>query len=96
LAENENDLIGTGIMFFYDSVPSVSNLVGKNAYITSMFVNEQYRRQKIGSNVLTKLIELSKEKSCNAVMLNATEIGKKLYLKHGFINIENDMIYKIV
>lgn len=94
LAEDEFNIIGTGIIFYYDSVPSVSNIVGKNAYITSMYVHEQYRRQKIGSEILTRLIKIAKEKNCQAVMLNATEIGKKLYQRHGFVDIESGMIYK--
>lgn len=94
LAENEADVIGTGIMFYYDSVPSVSNITGKNAYITSMYVHELYRRQKIGSTILNKLVETAKEKGYYVVMLNATEIGKKLYQKHGFEFIENGMIFQ--
>ena len=94
LAENEANVIGTGIIFYYDSVPSVSNVAGKNAYITSMYVHEQHRRQNIGSAILTKLVETAKEKNYHAVMLNATEIGKNLYQKHGFVAIENGMIYK--
>ncbi len=94
LAESEGKVIGTGVMFYYDSVPSISNIEGKNAYITSMYVHEEYRRQNIASCILTKLIETAKEKNHHSVMLNATEIGKNLYQKHGFIDIQNGMIYK--
>jgi GNAT superfamily N-acetyltransferase len=49
LVENEYCVIGTGIIFYYDSVPSVTNVAGKNAYIACMYVDEQHRRQGIGT-----------------------------------------------
>lgn len=94
LAEDKSNVIGTGIVFFYDSVPSVSNPRGKNAYITSMYVNERYRRQGIGRTILSKLVETAKAKKCQAVLLSATETGKKLYLKHGFVDVKNNMVFK--
>jgi GNAT superfamily N-acetyltransferase len=95
LAEDKNSIIGTGIVFFYDSVPSLSNISGKNAYITSMYVKEEYRRIKIGSTILEKLIEISKTNHAQFIMLNATEIGRKLYNQYGFKDIENGMILKV-
>lgn len=94
LAENDSNVVGTGIMFYYDSVPSVSNITGKNAYITSMYVHESFRRQKIGSTILKKLLEKAKERNYRVIMLNATDMGMKLYKKHGFTDISNGMIYK--
>lgn len=94
LAENDVNSIGTGIMFYYDSVPSASNITGKSAYITCMYVDEPYRRQNIGSTILTKLIETAKENKCYNIKLSATDIGKKLYEKHGFVDIKNGMKLK--
>lgn len=95
LVEDKNEIIGTGIVFFYESVPSLSNISGQNAYITSMYVKEEYRRMKIGSTILEKLIEISKANHVQFIMLNATEIGRKLYNQYGFKDIENGMILKV-
>ena len=94
LAESDSNVVGTGIMFYYDSVPSVSNMTGKNAYITSMYVHEKFRRQKIGSTILTKLLNKAKELDYKVTMLNATDVGRNLYEKHGFTDINNGMICK--
>jgi GNAT superfamily N-acetyltransferase len=94
LAEYESSIIGTGIMFYYDSVPSINNIEGKNAYVTSMYVIEHYRRKNIGSTILIKLIEKARLDNYNTIMLNASDIGRKLYEKHGFVDIENGMICK--
>ena len=94
LAENASEVIGTGIMFYYDSVPSINNITGKNAYVTSMYVHEKFRRQKVGSTILLKLLDKAKERDYKAIMLNASDIGRKLYEKHGFTDISNGMLYK--
>lgn len=95
LVENCQSIIGTGIIFFYDSVPSISNIEGKNAYISNLYVEEQFRRQKIGTQILTILIEKAKQNNCNTIFLHASEMGKKLYQSYGFKENENSMIYKI-
>lgn len=60
-----------------------------------MYVKEEYRRMKIGSTILGKLIEISKANHAQFIMLNATEIGRKLYNQYGFKDIENGMILKV-
>jgi GNAT superfamily N-acetyltransferase len=94
LAESEANVIGTGIMFYYASVPSVFNITGKNEYITSMYVDEKFRRQNIGTTILLKLLKKAKEENYKAIMLNASEMGRKLYEKCGFIDINNSMIFE--
>lgn len=84
LAECENSVIGTGIIFYYDAVPSLFNPWGKNAYITSMFVNENYRRCGIATSILDKLIQNSKSKGYHVFILQESDMGKPLYEKYGF------------
>jgi GNAT superfamily N-acetyltransferase len=95
LAEDDAAIIGTGILFFYDTIPSVSNRTGRCGYIESLYVHPAYRRQKIGTLLLTKLVEFAREKECLAIMLNATEESKNLYSRHGFNAKDNYMIYEI-
>lgn len=94
LAENASNVIGTGVMFYYDFVPSINNITGKNAYVTSMYLHENFRGQKVGNTILTKLLDRAKEKNYKVIMLNATDMGRKLYEKHGFTDISNGMICK--
>jgi GNAT superfamily N-acetyltransferase len=95
LAEHENLIIGTGIVFYYDAVPSSFNPWGKNAYITSMFVNENYRRRGIATNILDKLIQISKPKGYHVFILQESEMGRGLYEKYGFHEGRKGMILKI-
>jgi GNAT superfamily N-acetyltransferase len=96
LAEYENSVIGTGIIFYYDSVPSTFNPWGKNAYITSMFVNENYRRRGIATKILDKLIQFSISKGYHVFILQESDMGRALYEKYGFQAGRKGMILKIM
>lgn len=95
LAEEEKICIGTGIIFYYDSVPSTLNITGKNAYVTSMYVEPNYRKRGIGTAILERLIKKVRERNCTIIMLNASEVGKPLYKKIGFKEIQNGMILNL-
>lgn len=92
LAEDEEMVVGTAIIFYYQSVPSAFNMTGRNAYVTSMYVKEEYRRKGIATTMLKKLIDVSNQKGYPIIMLNASEMGKTLYNKLGFTEIRNGMI----
>lgn len=92
LAEEDGRIVGTAIVFYYQSVPSVFNVSGKNAYITSMYVKEECRRKGIATIMLQQLIDNAKKKGYSIIMLNASEMGKGLYKKLGFTDIQNGMI----
>lgn len=92
LAEDDGKCIGTGIVFYYNSVPSAFNITGKNAYVTSMFVEPNYRRRGVGTAILNKLIEMAESKKYEIIMLNASELGKPMYKKVGFVDSRNGMI----
>lgn len=92
LAENNGSCIGTGIVFYYDSVPSAFNITGKNAYITSMYVDPEYRRKGIGTEIVSRMIAKARERGYPIIMLNASDMGKPLYYKLGFSEINNGMI----
>ncbi|MBQ9928384.1 MAG: GNAT family N-acetyltransferase [Lachnospiraceae bacterium] len=95
LAEESGVCIGTGIAFYYDSVPSILNPAGKNAYITSMYVKPEYRCAGIGNNILMRIIECAKEKDYNIIMLNASTMGRPMYEKVGFTEIRGGMILEV-
>lgn len=92
LAEENGTCIGTGIVFYYDSVPSPFNITGKNSYITSMYVEPSYRRQGIGAEILERVIECVKKRGVKVIFLSASEMGRPLYEKRGFTDSKNGML----
>ena len=95
LAEEGDRIIGTGIVFYYASVPSVYNPWGKNAYITSMFVAESHRRQGIGTAILDRLVNVAKGKGYYRFLLQASDMGKPLYEKCGFTQGKAGILLKL-
>jgi len=92
LAEEDGTCIGTGIVFYYDSVPSPFNITGKNSYITSMYVEPSYRRHGIGAEILERVIECVKKRGVTVIFLSASEMGRPLYEKRGFADSKNGML----
>ncbi len=92
LAEENGCCIGTGIVFYYDSVPSTFNTTGKNSYITSMYVDQGYRRKGIGTAILERVIECAKKRGVTVIFLSASEMGRPLYEKRGFADSKNGMM----
>lgn len=93
LIEEDRKVIATGFIFYYQSVPSSFNVTGRNAYITNIYVDPNYRNKGIGSNIVKNLILKSLKRNFKVIMLNASEEGKKIYEKLGFKNINNSMIF---
>ncbi|MBE5793808.1 MAG: GNAT family N-acetyltransferase [Clostridiales bacterium] len=93
IAEDNGRCVGTAIAFYYLSVPSSRNHTGRNAYITSVFVEPDYRRQGIASEMLRRIVSRAQAYGCVNIMLTATEMGKPLYEKLGFIQTPGAMLY---
>jgi GNAT superfamily N-acetyltransferase len=53
-------------------------------YLTNFYVREEYRSEGIGSRLLAAVLEWSKSKNAEKVMLWPTERSKPFYLRHGF------------
>ena len=54
-------------------------------YIDDMWVDEKYRRQELGSNVLQAVEKVAKERGCYVIMLGTWDFqAKPYYLKHGY------------
>lgn len=95
LAEEDGIIVGAGIVFYYDSVPSRSNPRGKNAYVTSLYVEPEYRNRGIARSIMAELISKAASRGYEIIMLNASDMGRPLYEKMGFTDIYNGMILDI-
>lgn len=93
LAEEDGRLVGTTVAFSYYSVPSARNQAGRNAYITSVFVEPDCRRRGIASGMVQRIVAWANACGCVNIMLTATEMGAPLYRKLGFKQTPGAMIY---
>ena len=91
----ENDkIVGTSMMNFYNIMPAPNNLEGKMALLTDMYIIPEFRNKGYGMKLLTSIMEHTKQLGYKKVILNATDLGRKLYESYGFIDVKGEMKYK--
>ena len=88
--DNEN-LIGAGGVSFYQVMPTYRNPTGKKAYIMNMYTASEYRRQGIAFHTLDLLVKDIRKQGISQITLEATEMGRPLYEKYGFVKMEDEM-----
>ena len=84
-------LVGTGGVSFYRVMPTYHNPSGSKAYIMNMFTDPEYRRKGIAYKTLDMLVSAAKNKGVSAISLEATEMGRPLYEKYGFVKMSDEM-----
>ena len=88
--DNEN-FIGAGGVSFYKVMPTYHNPTGKKAYIMNMYAASEYRRQGIAFHTLDLLVKDVRKQGVSQITLEATEMGRPLYEKYGFVKMEDEM-----
>lgn len=91
LVFDESGCIGTGGVSFFQVMPTYHNPSGKKAYIMNMYTNPKYRRKWIAYKTLDMLIKEIKSKGISSISLEATDMGRPLYEKYGFVKMNSEM-----
>ena len=86
--------IGAGGISFYQVMPTYHNPSGKKAYIMNMYTHPEYRRQGIAFHTLDLLVMDAKKQGISQIALEATDMGRPLYEKYGFIKMKEEMELK--
>lgn len=84
IVEDNEEIIATGAIVFYEFPPTYTNKSGKKAYITNMYTRESYRGQGIATKLLTKLVAEAKTAGIIKIWLGASKLGRPVYKKFGF------------
>ena len=86
--------IGAGGVSFYQVMPTYHNPTGKKAYIMNMYTAPEYRRQGIAFHTLDLLVKDVRKQGISQITLEATEMGRPLYERYGFVKMEDEMELK--
>ncbi|MEC1069667.1 GNAT family N-acetyltransferase [Priestia megaterium] len=84
VVEDNNEIIATGAIVFFEFPPTYTNKSGKKAYVTNMYTKESYRGQGIATKLLTKLVAEAKTAGIIKIWLGASKLGRPVYKKFGF------------
>lgn len=93
--ENENKIIGCATLSYIYIMPTFSHPSGKRGHLMNVYTNENYRRQGIAQKMINMLLEEAKKRKLTEISLDATEMGKPLYKKIGFIKNDSGMIFNL-
>ncbi len=91
LVYDEDTFVGAGGVSFYQVMPTYHNPSGRKAYIMNMYTSPEYRRKGIAYHTLDLLVKEAQEQGVSHISLEATEAGRPLYEKYGFVKMEDEM-----
>ena len=91
LVYDNGAFVGAGGVSFYQVMPTYHNPTGKKAYIMNMYAAPEYRRQGIAIHTLDLLVKDAKEQGVLQIALEATDMGRPLYERYGFVKMEDEM-----
>ena len=83
--------VGAGGVSFYTVMPTYHNTSGKKAYIMNMYTKPEYRRKGIAYQTLDIVVDACKKRNITHITLEATEMGRALYEKYGFVAMQDEM-----
>ncbi|SEG06196.1 L-amino acid N-acyltransferase YncA [Butyrivibrio sp. Su6] len=91
LVFDEDKFIGAGGVSYYRVMPTYHNTSGEKAYIMNMYTASDYRRRGIAYKTLDLLVQDARSRGIKAISLEATEMGRPLYEKYGFVKMNDEM-----
>ncbi len=78
------DIAGVGAAIIFD----------RTAWLAHIIVHRDHRNKGIGGAIVGHLMDLAKGKGCGTVSLVATELGRLVYLKAGFVDQTDYVFFK--
>ncbi|MGX8706420.1 MAG: GNAT family N-acetyltransferase, partial [bacterium] len=83
--------VGAGGVSYYRVMPTYHNPTGVKAYIMNMYVRPAYRRRGIATRLLELLVDDAHARGISCITLEATDAGRPLYAKFGFVPMTHEM-----
>lgn len=91
VVEDQEEIIASGAVQFFEFPPSYNNKSGKKGYITNMYTKESYRGKGTATALLRKVVEGAKDAGVTKLWLGASKLGKPVYKKFGFTEADEYM-----
>ncbi|MGL5434714.1 MAG: GNAT family N-acetyltransferase [Lachnospiraceae bacterium] len=89
--DGREQFAAVGGVSFFQVMPTCANPDGRKAYIMNMYTRPEYRRQGIAGKVLELLIEEAVQRDITFITLDASDMGRPVYEKHGFVQMPDEM-----
>ena len=95
IAVDGDKIVGTSGMSFVEKPPYFGCPSGKLGLLSSMYTDNNYRRQGIAKKLLSMVVDEARAYGCGVVQITASYMGVLLYSDFGFVKNGNFMQYKL-
>ncbi|MCR5251856.1 MAG: GNAT family N-acetyltransferase [Lachnospiraceae bacterium] len=92
LALNGKRVIGCATICYICVMPTFSHPTGKRAHLMNVYTKKEWQRQGIALKMVSMLIEEAWKRGVTEISLDATEEGRPLYRKLGFVDSTEGMV----
>ena len=75
--------------------PTYENVSGKLGYVTNMYTRPAWRRRGLAVMLLDRLVEAARREGCRRLCLNASAMGRPVYLRYGFSPLDGEMVFEL-
>lgn len=91
VASVDGEDAGCGAVCLTDELPSPDNPTGRCAYLMNIYVRREWREIGVAHAIVSRLIEVARERGCGKIYLESTEEGKPVYRSLGFSDMPDMM-----
>ena len=91
MAESDASVMGAVWAQLIEKIPNPVAEPEFYVYLTNFYVRAEYRSEGVGAQLLAAVLEWSKSKSAERVILWPTDRSRTFYLRHGF-SFADDMM----
>lgn len=91
VAESDGAIVGTSGLTFFERPPNGANMAGLEAYLSNMYTLPGWRGKGVGTALVATIIEHVKGTRARRIWLHATDQGRPVYEKAGFVASKSDM-----
>lgn len=92
----DKEVIGCATICYMNVLPTFDHPGGKRAHIMNVYTRNNYRRQGIAFQMMKMLIDEAEQIGVTEISLDATELGRPLYEKCGFVKTEEGMVLNLL
>ena len=91
VAESEGAIVATSGVTLFERPPNGANLAGLEAYLSNMYTLPVWRGRGVGTALVATVVEHFKTTRVRRIWLHATDEGRPVYARAGFVPSETDM-----
>lgn len=93
--KEKDQIIASGAISITSMVPNPDDSSYYIGYLHSVFTENEFRKRGLAEKVVNGILDYCKSNNINRVLLNASEAGRSVYEKIGFIKSDTAMIINL-